>query len=675
MSYKNQIGGNLENNLKDIKNAMFHYKEPQQPDLFSDFDAPAPVRRLPTFPFSAQNPEPKSYNNSFNVTEAEVDENYALYSRKYPNCIILYNMVYTKEKTDKLNSSLIKKLKEKELELGTNFHHGEGMDIKREYMSRYPTEYIGDGFTSQQDIDNLRRVVGPFTLYNIIFSQEYYVKDPFFEILLKNITDNTIYDWYHSFNPDFIPMREITRPMVEYKTLIAGMIKDLIYSLIFNVKPNNDISYSTFPIIRLNHTMKENIESLLQQIESIIPTFQYSDIINIIKSYMILFETDQMKANQFSCDKEYQIFDILLESPYIIFPSFYMLNYDKVVLTLKIPLINYYITKYEHKIHEVYTGACTEIFHDIRGHYYIMNLRTLELILDPPDPFYYDLETMPNYLETVSAFTNWERIITKINMPDNLHYVKEYFSFINKIITIFNIEYYKNRPDFDFNLSISADIYNTMIDFYIDQDGYILMHTNRQKYDMITTKRTEPYNIHYNYNIFLRYILFYYMHESFKLYNPSLKNHTIKGMFNYMMNFYNNITDSIPTILSGTNYIKFLNQTLKLDIPIPYNITDFSPEQKEKIQELMININNSVSIVLGKLQEKIREQFKNKLYYIKDGIEQYYPPHIMERIRNAYAKNTPIQFIINKGSKAFIHKIDFTKKIKQDDTKLYISYL
>jgi hypothetical protein len=672
MSYRNQIGGNLENNLKDIKNAMFHYQEPQQIDI----DVVAPVRMLPRIASLVQvpNPEPKSYNNSFNVTEAEVDENYTLYSRKYPNCIILYNMVYTKEKTDKLNSSLIKKLKEKELE--TSLYRGEGTIIRTEYQSRYPTEEIPSfSFTNVAYINSLRQIIGPFTLYNIIFSQEYYVKDPFFEILLKNVTDNTIYDWYHSFNPEFRPMREITRHMVEYKTLIAGMIKDLIYSLIFNVKPNNDIKYATFPIIRLNHIIKENIELLLQQIESIIPTFQYSDIINIIKSYMILFETDQMKANQYACDKEYQIFDILLDSPYMIFPSFYMLNYDKVVLTLKIPLINYYITKYEHKIHDMDAGVCTEIFHDIRGHYYIMNLRSLELLLDPPDPFYYDLETMPNYLESISAFSNWERIIRKINTADNLQYVKEYFSFINKIITIFNIEYYKNRPDFDFNLDIPADIYNTMIDIYIEQDGFMLMYEDRQKYDMITTKRTEPYNIHYNYNIFLRYILFYYMHESFKLYNPRLKNHNIKGMFNYMMNFYNNITDSIPTVLSGSNYIKFLNQIFKLDIPIPYNITDLSPEQKEKIRELMININNNVSIVLGKLQEKIREQFKNKLYFIKDGIEQYYPPNIMERIRHAYAKNTPIQFIINKGDKTFIHKIHFTQKLEPDNTKLYISYL
>ena len=492
-------------------------------------------------------------------------------------CLELLKEIYT--------DTIIKELKDK---------------VKSFYKEKYPTFVFTD-----PDIESKEDSKEPHEFYNInsniLFSNKFYVKDPFFE---KTIFGN-MFEWYNTVNPGFKPMKDNKRSMIEYKTLIATMIKNLICCLLFNKMPVEDISEA---LKELLPESKTNIESLLTKIETMLnkdTPYLYVDIISIMKAYMLIFESDiytskstntpeQNKAleeieakKQYKCEYEFKIFDILLNSPYIIFPTFYMHNYMKVLLTMKLPLINFYLTNTDHMIHDMMSGICGEIYHDVRGHYYVMNLRIFDKLFTGQETYmYYDLELHDNFLDKITSFNKWKNIIDKINEPANIKIVIAYFQFFNKLITIIQefkcMSFSTDKYPYDFKAAIPKELYNIMVKQY--------NHTT-EVFKLIIMRCNE----------FIPLILFYYLHESYKLY--SFYNGTInsKNMIEYLTNFYKNIINTIPIICTGNNYYKFLNDKFKLNIPM-------DSSDSIKTRQIIEVINQQVHKVLKKLQNFLVEK-------------------------------------------------------------------
>jgi hypothetical protein len=266
----------------------------------------------------------------------------------------------------------------------------------------------------------------------------------------------------------------------------------------------------------------------------------------------------------------------------------------KVILSMKIPLINFYLTNTDHSIHKIQSGICAEIYHDIRAHYYIMNLRIFEMIFFGNSPYYGydDLELLDNYLDKKTAFKNWRRIIDKINDPSNNIIVQDYFKFFNKLITIIqaSIKVFidlGSRSIYDFMLVLPKELYNSM---WTDKDDIEDMHI------------TEEYKtIFIRYDKFVPLILFYYLHESYKLYSFYNIGILTSNPILQLINFYKNITNTIPIICTGNNYYKFLNENLQLNIPM--NSSD-----SINTRQIIEKVNFQVFKVLRKLQKILNEQ-------------------------------------------------------------------
>jgi len=502
---------------------------------------------------------------------------------RIPQCAKLFKKIYTDTKLTELRDKLTKYYNE-----------------EYEHVLSFTNPTISE-------TDKLSVPDGLHIFFNInlaiLFSDKFYVKDPFFEETLFG----NMFKWYNSVNPGFKPMKDNKRSMVEYKTLIATMIKNLLCCILFRKMP---VTYIFDPLKELTTKPYRKIVALLLKIESMLNMalpYLYPDIIDIIKEYMLIFESDIFKSSptdtperkeelemydskqQYKCEYEFKVFDILLNSPYIIFPSFYMHNYMKVILTMKLPLINFYLTNTDHKIHDMMSGICVEIYHDIRGHYYIMNLRIFESIFFKRSE-YDDLELVDNYLDIKTSFEHWQQIIDKINDPTNILIVQEYFNFFNKLITIIqaSIQKFKGlNPSsrYDFTLVLPKQLYNSM-------------WFGNKKTKKITDEFKE--NI-IQYDKFVPLILFYFLHESYKLYSIYDGNLTRDTIISVLTNFYKNITNAIPIICTGNNYYKFLNEHLELNIPMDSSDSVYT-------RQIIEIINQQVYKVLIELKKNLNEQ-------------------------------------------------------------------
>ena len=511
-------------------------------------------------------------------------DNPSIYIDKLKNskCLELLGEIYTADKIVELNKPLLKK-------------HIDSHNQDQLFHSRFvPGYYI-------RNKDKYPAILHPF--FNIevpiLTSNDFYIKDPFFEFLLYE----DVYKWYLEVNPEFKPMKDNKRSMIEYKTLIATMIKNLLCSILLQKLCKIRLKLLTLELLEKIKTLINEIETMLNKD---IP-YLYVDIISIIKNYMLIFESDiyirkdtpakiklleEIEAKKlFKCEYEFEIFDILLNSPYIIFPTFYMHNYMKVILNMRIPLINFYLTNNDHAIHDMTSGICAEIYHDIRGHYYIMNLRIFDIIFRKSDPINSidNLEQVDDYLNVVTSLDRWRLIIDEINKPDNIIIVQSYFEFFNKIIEIIlkSIQLPDPTRNYDCTFTLSKELYNSMwppeVGRSIDRDIDISIKSNK----------------------FVPLLLFYYLHESYILY--SVKDLNADTIIEYLTSFYKDITSTIPIICTGNNYYNFLNKNLNI------NTSPKSPKLKLNLSDhtgdVLALINSQVHKVLQNLKEKIKEQF------------------------------------------------------------------
>ena len=230
-----------------------------------------------------------------------------------------------------------------------------------------------------------------YPLAKITNYTEKYKLDPFFK-LGKNSTGRLIdlNVWYKQKNPTFMPFSDTNNPeMPEFKYLIAGMIKDLYFFFSKGKKPNNNIN-----------TILDKIELALKN------KCKYISIIDIIYDYLILFQGGQ---NLYDCYS----FNEIIETPYIIYPTFHQIDFIKVNLTIGTPFLNFLLTNKTHLGHGHMIYPCWEISHDIHTHYDKIMIR-----------FFKELNEIINNNDNYILFIN-----------NNIELFKFFFEFMNNFIT------------------------------------------------------------------------------------------------------------------------------------------------------------------------------------------------------------------------------------------------
>jgi len=240
------------------------------------------------------------------------------------------------------------------------------------------------------------------------FNYKTYVKDPFFDNFNKPEFDLLI--WYKKYNPEFKSMKVVNPIMHEYLPTIAGIIKDY-YILLSTLKYPNGLD-----LVSYNNTLLLlNISQIEDIVKDNFDKFHYVDIFNIIYSYISLFNKS-LKEYQEECDKLL----IFLDSPYIIYPSFFQINFYKINLTIGVPFINFLLKNNMHLSHDSNSTTCWEISHDVMIHYYHVNIKI----------FYYFYKELNN--KELNNTEPSKYIFDLINQ--NPEKFKIYFEYMNNII-------------------------------------------------------------------------------------------------------------------------------------------------------------------------------------------------------------------------------------------------
>jgi hypothetical protein len=248
--------------------------------------------------------------------------------------------------------------------------------------------------------------------------------DPF----IQNETTD-FYNWYISKNPNFLNIVDIDiddKPLFipEFNTLIAGICKDLLIMLnqrVYNdsnetnenkkhyaILLNNSIKKHSNNILKINKTQSSNdllpkeyynhekksitqkksiveeektkyiskvinknslneteiktIIDLLNSIETVINEgYRYKTIIMIYTRFLKFTSLDYSK-----CDS---IFEHIIFSynntPFIIFPTYYNLDYKNVILLCRAPIINFRFMNRRRLVHKLFYYPCGQIDHDL----------------------------------------------------------------------------------------------------------------------------------------------------------------------------------------------------------------------------------------------------------------------------------------------------------------------
>ena len=181
-----------------------------------------------------------------------------------------------------------------------------------------------------------------------------YIKDDIFDTQIENL-----YEFYMKYNPNYELMGDINPQISEYNILILNILKDVYILWITHEFPEDVPNHEPF------FTQKfEQIKEIIHRInECIRSNYMYNNVIYIIGLYFIIFNlSDDTTACLYFLD--YTITRI----PFIIFPSFYMLDFYKINRMIGVPIINMYITNRGFNIHRIKSNICNTISHDINFH-------------------------------------------------------------------------------------------------------------------------------------------------------------------------------------------------------------------------------------------------------------------------------------------------------------------
>lgn len=356
-------------------------------------------------------------------------------------------------------------------------------------------------------------------------SYKIYIKDNFFEII--NL------DFYLKYNPNYDLMSDINPEIPEYEILIANMIKDLIILNKTETFPEGDDDLDLRSVHSRNkrELLKENFDCIDKCIKE---NYKYNLVIYCISIFMELFDVSCKKEISTYCKN---LYTYLMKTPYIFFPTFYMLDFYKIDMLIGVPVINFQISNIYKNVHNTRHDVCSLIYHDICFHNKRMKLYPIKT----KSKIFTDSE------EECLAFLEF-----KYDFKDRF---KFYFENMNKLI-----------------ISLKDDINYTNIKFLDFKQNFV--------------NNTIPDNKNYT-KYMNAFFLFYIFHESYILGNfyYNLSENNLYQIFEYLytfnfedinkINFYGFLSDIFDLETKDEKYYKIYS-----DYFIP-----FSKKLKKKIKK------------------------------------------------------------------------------------------
>jgi hypothetical protein len=92
--------------------------------------------------------------------------------------------------------------------------------------------------------------------------------------------------------------------------------------------------------------------------------YNYLEIINIIDEYLLLFSFG--KKNIIHSHRNSLLYT--LETPFIIYPTFNLISYSKVIYFIQAPVLNFNIMNTRKLVHKQYQMPYYQVQHDLNGH-------------------------------------------------------------------------------------------------------------------------------------------------------------------------------------------------------------------------------------------------------------------------------------------------------------------
>lgn len=109
--------------------------------------------------------------------------------------------------------------------------------------------------------------------------------------------------------------------------------------------------------------IRAEIETLLNEINTCIQKdFIYSQILRIIIKFILLL------SQQYNKDKEDELYNKWIDTPFIFFPSYMPINFQTVVALISAPIINFRISNRARAVHGIYSTPLHDVSHDVNIH-------------------------------------------------------------------------------------------------------------------------------------------------------------------------------------------------------------------------------------------------------------------------------------------------------------------
>ena len=209
-------------------------------------------------------------------------------------------------------------------------------------------------------------------------------------------------------NPKYLPLDKIGHivEVPEFIPIVLILAKDLLILRRTNVypqrnnnnKPSNKNTLSAKYLLAASNTRKRNNNNsgpsgIIRRVDKILTVViqfvnikqQYDIFFQILQDYILLFSTGRLydeigneERPQVNNNTDFaelraiymykQAFDNIYKSAFILYPSFNQLAFDKVLLTMQAPVLNFRILNKRTKIHDAFEAPLFELFHDIDFH-------------------------------------------------------------------------------------------------------------------------------------------------------------------------------------------------------------------------------------------------------------------------------------------------------------------
>lgn len=178
--------------------------------------------------------------------------------------------------------------------------------------------------------------------------------------ILKN---NTEYSIYNTNNTNKRYRKTKTQARYNSNNVTKRVSRPGNVQNINKITTNN--SRGLYLLNRITDDMKSKILELLNLINNIIESnnYIYLAIINIIDKYLLLFSFGGKPQDKYS--------NLLLEisnTPFIVYPTFNMVSYTKVIYFIQAPVMNFNIMNTRKLVHKEYDCPYFQIAHDIDNH-------------------------------------------------------------------------------------------------------------------------------------------------------------------------------------------------------------------------------------------------------------------------------------------------------------------